>query len=241
MESPGIAVFQNDRTADSFSYGVFEPRSLADMERAVEIVNSGWKDLFSLDRKIFEKRLESGHLFFAARHNGKPACILETLALKIGEPEFSEKDSPNDRAKYIGSQIRSMGNYFDITNGGNWFPYQEGSNVVLFVDITSHPDELGGPAASGLVNHVKSRAWQKLEERPRELEHLNSVKYMPTYTPDIFEVIRWHKGLFALDTDIIIPKARPTYTPSKNVHMMCYMAPGYTASVGQVKRQKKPN
>ena len=237
METPAVVTTPGNGGASSFSYGVFEPRSLEDMERAVEIVNSGWKDLFSLDRKIFEKRLESGHLFFAARHNGRLATILETLALKIDEPEFSEKDGPNDRARYIASQIRSMGNYFDVTNGGNWFPYKDCSNVTLFVDITSHPAEMGGPAATGLINFVKSCAWQKPEERSREQEHLNSVKFMPTYTPDIFEVIRWHKRLYAMDTDIIIPNARPSYKPSKKVHVMCYMAPGYTAPVGQVPRQ----
>jgi hypothetical protein len=235
---------KNINPADLVSYSFLTPESSQGIDSFVDIINGEWSRVFPLNKDILMKRFESGQIFIGAYINRKSTGILETIALEIEEPKFSEDATYKEKAALICGEIVKMGDYLDVTNYGKWKPFPKYSNVLLLVDITSDPLRRGLnneiSVASGIVDFGKFFMRQKPLERPKEMTY---VEYVPTFTPNIPPLKKWHESLNAFDTKVISPKARKGYIKEKyphseDVNFMCYLAPGYLPDLGQKQLKK---
>lgn len=171
-----------------------------------DIINSEW-DFSPVNEKILKKRLESGELLLGTFYNGKPAGILETISFDL--PEEINAGARKERAAYICGQIKP---YIELTNNGLWRIKPNNPNVTVLVDITVGIKYRGKiPVARDLVQNA---------------QRLLTTDYIVTFTPDIESLKKWHIGLGAFDTEVVLRNARLNYK-QPNVNFMCYKAPEY--------------
>ena len=171
-----------------------------------KIINSEW-DFSQVNEKILEKRLESGELLLGTFYKGKPAGILETISFDL--PEEINAGTRKERAAYICRQIKP---YLELTNNGLWRIKPNNPNVTVLVDVTAGIQYRGKiPVARDLVQNA---------------QRLLTTDYIVTFTPDIENLKKWHIGLGAFDTEVVLRNARLNYK-QLNVNFMCYKAPEY--------------
>ena len=213
-----------ERNESLIDYQILTPSS-SGIDSFVDIINSEWGNFFPLNKYIFSKRLESGHLFIGAYQNNRPAGILETISLNIEESKEVLMKPVKERAREVCSKIKG---YDSLTNFGEWTHFSGYPNVLVLVDITVDPLNRKTPVASGIVDFGKFFMLNP-EKRPVQMD---CTEYVVTLTPNITPVKRWHERLGAFDTELVLENARPNYKVP-DVNFMCYLAPHYKPSLGQ--------
>lgn len=211
-----------------------------DVAAFVRVHNDGWR--FSLiDGETFRRRMERG-IILGGYLDNEPATLLELTALNlegIAEIEKSTEDY-RERAYGVAKLLHGHAKDYDgLTNNGEWFADEEGSNVLVMVDLTIPERFSGKNLFRPKVSYFKAlMLGQNGFQRP---EHLKDVRYIISFSPkpNDYTGLDYRGGIVlahtriggAFNTGYVWENARPGHHEPDAI-ITCYLAPSYVPKIG---------
>ena len=156
-----------------------------DLNEVVRLINSSLSECCDLTSDLFLQRLESDDAFFVGYEGENVVSALESRLIR------------NDQII-----IPSDADYDRLTVNGTWdrdHLYTEGKNeILILVNVVANPDFRGSGAKT--IAKIKDYV-------AKNTDYENIL----TFTPDIEGVRNWHKRCGAVETNILVENARPSY------------------------------
>lgn len=220
-----------------------------DITAFVTMQNEAW-GFHAISNETFRRRLERGILVGGYLGN-EPAALLETTSLNLEGVAGIEKttEDPRERAYGVARLLHGHAkDYNGLTNDGEWFADENGSNVLVMVDLTVPKRFAGKGLFRPQVSYFKTlMLGQDGFQRPG---HLKDVRYILSFSPKPNDysgpdykggIVLAHTRIGgAFNTGYVWENARPGH-PEPDVVMMCYMAPGYVPRIGMTIQRVSTN
>jgi len=171
----------------------------SDLDVLAAVLNDSWNT--KVDAATMRLRLSSGLPFVIAYDDAtvEDCECLRSLGLTVGSRipvGILETIDLISRGSYANVPLT----YDALTNNGKWRKKLDGSDTLIFVDVTLLPSRRGKDTGRMLMSYA-------LVYLAKNTGH----SYFWTYTPDIEKVKRWHEGFGAIYSHHVIQNARPFF------------------------------
>ena len=206
------------------------------IEELVKMHNEAWSPI-EITPETLKERVKNG-ILIGGFLKEQPKSLLEILALKVDEVSsdihYKERVLEVCRALH-----REYGDYYGLTNGGNFFPAQAGANVGMMLDLTTHLGIRGKGIGDGTTEFFKALVLQRYGfERPPSMK---DVEYVLTFSPKPNDydgdqesnkgAIGLHLKHGAFNTGYVWKNGRPGSNQPDSI-ITCYLAPKYVPRFG---------